>query len=525
MSERRFLHYVFDPARAERAVRFIESCCYLSKGKWAGKRLKLRKWQAEIIRETFGWIDPATGFRRYRKVFIFLSRKNGKSNLAAAIALYCLFGDGEQGAEVVCAANSRDQASIVFNAAAAMVRQSQILHNRAKIIPSTKRILFDETGSILRAVSAEVPTAYGLDISALIYDEIAFATTRELYDALTTAGGSRQQPLQVFITTASWETEGIGHDLYTYAKGVLANPESDPTFLPIIYELPESADWTDEATWGIANPALGDFLQLETLQNEAREAMANTASQGKFLTLHCNRWTQAAESWLDVAKWAEGARPFDEDALRGQPCFLGVDLSSKVDLTAVVALWPLDDGTFYLRPFFFIPDADLRARVLRDHAPYDGWIESRHVTATPGEVVDYSFVRAKIRELAERYEIKAVGYDPWHATQFIQELQADGLECIPIRQGHQSLGAPTKEFESLITAHKLHHDGNPCLVWQIGNVSTRQDANNNIVPCKKKSRQRIDGVVASIMALECSLRIPVFRRPASWDLLEMVAQR
>lgn len=511
---RRFLHYIYDPERAERAVRFIENCCYLAKGEWAGKPLRLRPWQKAIVREIFGWIDPSTGFRRYRKVFIFLPRKNGKSHLGAAIALYLLFGDGEAGAEVVCAANSREQGSILFKAASEMVVQSPYLADEGTVLRGTKRIL--SVDGTMKVIAAEANTTVGQDLHGVFYDEVAFATAREFYDALTTSGGSRRQPLQIYITTASWEIGGIGHQLYNYAKSVANDPKVDPRFLPVIYELDKNADWSDETLWQQANPALYDFLNVEELRDGCREAINNVASQGKFRMFHGNQWVSAADAWLNPVKWAKCEDPeFDERDLEGRPCHLGIDLSSKIDLAALAAMWELSPRRYYLKLWFFLPDADLRERILRDHVPYDAWAEQKMVTLTPGDEIDYQFIRVKVNELRASYQVRSIGYDPWNADAFIQQLKADGWPddaCIPIRQGPQSLGEPSKEFEAAINSGRVSHGSNECMDWNVANVSVREDANGNIVPCKRKSRHRIDGVAASINALDRCLRAPLKKK-------------
>jgi phage terminase large subunit-like protein len=506
---RKFLRFVFNEERANRAVRFIETCCVLSKGKDAGKTLKLRPWQKQIVRELFGWIDPKTGLRRYRKCFIFLPRKNGKSHLASAIALYMLYADGESGADVILAANSREQASIVFNAAAGMVRQSPALQPLSDVIPSTKRIAVQSTSSVLKAVSADAPTAFGLDISALIYDEIAFAPNRDLYDALTTASGSRLEPLQLFITTAGWDHLGIGYHLYQYAKTVLADPGIDPTFLPIIFEVDEKADWTKIANVRKANPAFGDFLNEDEIRNALRLAINQPSEAAKFRMLHCNQWVTAAESALDAAKWRtlEDAAVTDE-RLREADLFLGLDLSSNKDVTALSALWRFKDGGYYTKQYLFLPDADLRGRVLRDHAPWDGWEQSGYVFLTPGATIDYAFIRKTIDSISERFTVKAIGYDRALAHKLITELEASGFLCVVVRQGHETLGAPTKEFESLILSGKILNDGNECMSWMIGNVVFRTNANMEVCPDKQRSRQKIDGVAACINALSVAMKTP-----------------
>ena len=510
----KFLHYVFCRDRALFALRFITRMCRLSEGRFAGQRIKLLPFQVELISELFGWIDPATGFRRYRKAFWFLPRKNGKSTLIAGIALYMLMADGEFGAQVILASNSKDQSGVVFKPAAEMVKQSPQLLAECDVRKANRRILHPSTSSYLAVVPADGKNTLGLNVSCLVYDEIAAAPNRDLYDALTTSSGTRQQALQLFITTAGKETESIGYELYTYAKNVLADPASDPTFYPVIFELSKEDDWTEEANWFKCNPALGSFKLLPDMQAEFTEAMTSTSAQNKFKLFSLNQWVQAVDSWIDIDQWKLCGDPnFDESILKDCPCFLGMDLSKVTDLTALVALWRLPDGRLYLKPRFFIPAEGLRDRCVKDHVPYDAWVENNWVTTTPGPVVDYSFVQAALEEFKKNNQIKAVGYDSWGAVQLVADLTKAGFPMILMRQGHQTLATPSNEFETLVIAKRLVQNANPCMQWQIGNVVTRMDAGANIIPDKKNSTHRIDGVQATIMALGCAMRMAEAPKP------------
>ena len=507
---RTFLHYKFNPHKAKKAVTFIERYCVLFEGQFAGKPIQLRPWQKRLIEELFGWEDPATGLRRYRKAFWFFPKKNGKSTLIAGIALYMLIADGEAGGQVILASNSREQSMNVFRPAAGMVEQSPALQEECQIVASSKRILHPETKSFLAVIPAEAKTIQGLSISCLIYDEIADAPNRDLYDKLTTASKARIQPLQLFITTAGKDFEGIGHELYRYAKSVLADPKSDPTFYPCLFELDKTEDWQDEANWFKVNPALGDFNQLADMRAEYREALSSTSAANKFKMYSLNQWIQAADSWLDADKWKQCYDPtFDESTLTQYPCFLSIDFAKITDLTAVSALWALGDRRYYLKTYFFIPEVGLRERVLRDHVPYDSWIEQNWVTTCPGTELDYAFPKQLITDLSSKYHVKNISYDLWGARQFVQELEKEGIAPVTmVRFGHLTLAEPSKEFESLILGGRIKHDNSPCMNWQIGNVAPRLDQNANIVPDKQRSSGRIDGVCSTIIALYAALKTP-----------------
>ncbi len=505
---RTFLHYVYSQKHANKALTFIQKYCCLFEGEDAGKPIRLRPWQVEMVSNLFGWIDPATQFRRYRKCFWFLPKKQGKSPLVAAIGLYMLVACGENGGQVILASNSREQCGNVYRPASAMCEMSPALAAECKIIKSTKRILHPESNSFLAVIPAEAKTIQGLNISCLIYDEIADAPNRDLYDKLTSSSKTRLQPIQIFITTAGHDDTSIGYELYKYAKSVLADPKSDPTFYPVIYELGKDEDWTLEANWFRCNPALGDFNQLADMRAEFREALSSTAAQGKFKMYSLNMWVKAAKSWLDLEKWKLCVDPdLDESTLKDFPCYLSLDFAKVSDLTALTALWTIGERKYYLKTFFFIPAAGLRERVLRDHVPYDAWIQDGWVTTCPGNELDYAFPKKKIYELIEANNVQCIAYDLWGAKQFCSELEREGNKVVMVRFGHQSLALPSAEFEALIIGGRIIHDNNPCMNWQIGNVVPRPDQNNNIVPDKGHSHQRIDGVCATIIALFAAMKL------------------
>jgi phage terminase large subunit-like protein len=478
-------------------VRFINNLTH-TKGKFAGQGFNLRGWQEDIVRRMF--TVRADGLRQYRTCLLMLPRKNGKSELAAAVALYGLLADGEAGAEVYSAAADKDQAALVFNVAAQMVRNDPELHAMCEIVDSQKRIVYRKTGSFYRAISAEAYSKHGFNASMVIYDELHAAPNRELYDVLNTSMGARSQPLLFAISTAGFDRNSILWELYAHAKRVAENSELDPSFLPMLFEAPQDADWADEHVWAAANPALGDFRSLDEMRIAAKRAKEIPAQQNTFRRLYLNQWTEQEERWIDLATWdaCNGA----VDVEPGRECYAGLDLASTKDITALVLAFPDGDGGLDIVPHFWIPGDSLRERSNRDRVPYEQWMKDGFIHVTNGNVCDYDVIREQIRELAEKYDIKEIAYDRWGATHLVTQLQADGAECVPIGQGFASLSAPTKELDKLITSKALRHGGNPVLRWMAGNVAIEQDAAGNLKPSKKKSREKIDGIVALVMAVD-----------------------
>ena len=491
----------------ERAVRFINSLKH-TKGEWAGQPFRLRPWQeAEIIRPIFGTLLP-DGRRQYRIAYIELPRKNGKTELAAGIGLYLFSADGEPAAEVYSAAVDRDQASLVFGAAAQMVRQSPTLLSEIRIVDSRRNMARPSTNSFYRAIPAEAPGRHGYNAHGIIYDELHAAPNRELWDALTTSTGSRRQPLIVVITTAGYDRHSICWELHDYAVKVRDGVIDDPTFLAVIYAADNEDDWTDEAVWRKANPALGDFRSLDEMRIACQHAQEIPGQQNAFRRLYLNQWTEQDSRWIDMDVWDGNAAGVDAAALLGRSCYAGLDLSSTTDLSALELYFPdeEEDGGTWMH-FYFVPEANMEGRARRDRVPYPLWAEQGHIEATPGNVIDYAFIRERLNALVEGgFQIEEVAFDPWNATQLVTELMADGFTCVPIRQGFASLSAPTKEFEKLLLARRFRGLGHPVARWAASNVSVEQDAAGNLKPSKAKSTDRIDPIVAMVMALDRATR-------------------
>jgi len=477
-----------------------------TKGPFAGQPFNLRTWQKnKIIRPLFK-INRATGKRQYRQCLLMIPRKNGKTELIAALAIDGLLFDGEIGAEVYSAAADKDQASLAFNVAAQMIRNDPDLSASCDILDSQKRIVHHKTGSFYRAISAEAYSKHGFSASRILYDELGSAPTRELWDVLTTSTGARAQPLTVAISTAGYDRHSILYELYSHAKRVAERPELDPSFLPIIYEASTDADWTSEKVWRAANPALGDFRSLDEMRTACARAREIPAQENTFRRLYLNQWTEQAARWIAMEKWDACQWPIDRAALRGRRCFVGLDLSSTTDLTAAVAVFP--DGEFFdVLPHFFIPAERIPQRVARDRVPYDQWTRDGLITATPGPAVDYDYVRNLLVEWDEEFDVRVIAYDPWNATDLVHRLEKqDGFTCAKTRQGFATLSAPSKSLEKAIVSKRIRHDGHAVLRWNIANMSVESDAAGNIKPSKEFSTERIDGGYALIMAIDAMER-------------------
>lgn len=496
--------FYFDKQAADLAVAFFEKLLIHVKGEWAGKPFALQAWQRDdIIRPLFGW-KRADGSRRYRRAYIEIPRKNGKSTLSAGIALYLLFVDDEPGAEVYSAAADRDQASIVFDVAKSMAEGSPQLIKHAKIYK--RSIVVEKTASVYRVLSADAYTKHGLNAHGVVFDELHAQPNRELWDVLNTSTGARRQPLMVMITTAGYDRESICYEQHEYAVEVLAGRLNDPSFFAYIAAAEEGDDWTSPVTWAKANPGLGETVKLDYLAGEALRAQQVPAYQNTFRRLHLNQWTSQDSRFLDMAAWDACAGELPD--LRGRRCYGGLDLASTTDIAALVLVFPpiLADEPFYMMAFFWMPGDNLIGRERRDRAQYHAWAAQGLIIATPGNVIDYAAIERGIVELGEVYDIAEIAFDRWGAESMRQALEGHGLTMIAMGQGFASLSGPTKELVRLILAGDIAHGGNPVLRWMADGVAVRQDPAGNVKPDKSKSTRRIDGVVAGIMALDRAIR-------------------
>lgn len=435
--------------------------------------------------------------------------KTHNSELAAAIALYLLYADNEPSAEVYGAACDRNQASIVFDVARQMVEMSPALMRRSKIRTAGKRIINYRNAGFYQVLSAETGTKHGLNVSGLVFDEIHAQPNRKLYDVLTKGSGdAREQPLFFIITTAGNDKNSICYELHTKALDLMAGRKKDSTFYPVVYGLEHEEDWKDEANWYKANPSLGHTIQIDRVREAYRNAVENPAEENVFKQLRLNIWTSASIRWIPEQVYDKGNLPMDRDALRGRLCYGGLDLSSTSDITALVLAFPprTEEEKYILLPFFWLPEDTLELRCRRDHVLYDVWQKQGFIQTTEGNVIHYGFIEKFIERLGETYHIREIAYDGWNATQMVQNLEDMGFTMVPFGQGFKDMSPPSKELFKLLMEGNIIHGGNPVLKWMAGNVVMRQDPAGNIKPDKEKSVEKIDGIVASIMALDRCIR-------------------
>ena len=532
---------MYNAEKAQQAIDFIQALKH-TKGRWAGKPFILLKWQRVLIKKLFGIVDEF-GFRVYRKAYVEMPKKDGKSELGAAIALYLLTFDDEYGAEVYSAAGDRKQAAIVFNVAAEMVRKDDILSDVCKNIDSQKRIVYYETNSFYEVLSSDVETKHGFNTHGVIFDELHGQLNRKLWDVLTDGSGiAREQPLVFAITTAGYDRNSICWEIHNYALKVKKGIIKDPHFLAMIYSLDEKADWEDEDNWKKVNPSLGTkeevrdslkildierlkdgeekeklkaeidnyrrrrldlkILDIERFRDDFNEARQKPAAINNWRRLRLNQWTSQETRWLPIEKWDACPDKIDVESLEGKVCYGGLDLSATTDLTSFNLAFP-DGEEIKTLSFNFIPKEKMLEKIKVDQVDYGIWEQQGFIIATEGNVVDYNVVQAKIEECLGLYQVQSIAYDRWNATKLVQDLISGGYDkMIPLGQGYQSLNNPTKYLETLILDKKLNHGANPVLRWAFDNCMMTMDAAGNIKPDKGKAKQRIDPVVALIESID-----------------------
>lgn len=498
---------VYDKSAADYAVAFIENLCH-TKGTWAGKPFELIDWQEQIIRDLFGTLKP-NGYRQFNTAYIEIPKKQGKSELAAAVALLLTCGDGEERAEVYGCAADRQQAAIVFDVAADMVRMCPALSKRVKILASQKRIIYTPTNSFYQVLSAEAYSKHGFNIHGVVFDELHTQPNRKLFDVMTKGSGdARMQPLYFLITTAGTDTHSICYETHQKAKDIIEGRKIDPTFYPVIYGADESDDWTDPKVWKKANPSLDITVGIDKVKAACESAKQNPGEENSFRQLRLNQWVKQAVRWMPMEKWDKCAFAVDEDELEGRVCYGGLDLSSTTDITAFVLVFPPidDDDKYIILPYFWIPEDNLTLRVNRDHVPYDVWERQGFLQTTEGNVVHYGFIEQFIEMLGERFNIREIAFDRWGAVQMVQNLEGMGFTVVPFGQGFKDMSPPTKELMKLVLEQKIAHGGHPVLRWNMDNIYIRTDPAGNIKADKEKSTEKIDGAVATIMALDRAIR-------------------
>lgn len=494
--------YAFTEAKGNEICRFIELLTH-TKGALAGKRIALEPWQVFILSTVFGWRRRADGGRRFRRVYIEVSRGNGKSSLSSGVGLYCLVADKEPGAEVYSFATTRDQAKIVFGDAKQMALQNAPLRQRFGLEVLANALYVPTTNSTFQAKSAEGSTLDGLNTHLAVIDELHAHKTRDVYDVVETSLGKRLSSLLWVITTAGFDTSGICYEVRTMVTRVLRNEVADETQFGIIYGLDDGDDWTTEAALRKANPNWGVSVMPEMVLSLQKKAIALPSAMNNFKTKHLDVWCSASSAWMNMQAWNACAVPaLDLSDFEGRRCFIGLDLGSKSDITAKVLIFPGEDDegrtTYSVFCQCYLPR---RAVEQATNSQYAGWAEEGLLTVTEGAMTDFNVVEEDLRVDLSRYEVAAVVYDPWQATQLATSLAEDDAPMVECRNTVQNMSDPMKSLEALVLDGRIRHDGNPVLTWMMSNVVAKVDAKDNIFPRKERYEEKIDGVVALIMGL------------------------
>lgn len=494
--------FYYDELAAKRAIEFFPDCLVHVKGEKAGKPFHLHPSHAKIVGDLFGW-KRANGTRRYRKAYVEIPRKNAKSTLAAGIAIYLLMCDGEAGGEVYSAASTRDQASLVFNMAASMLRHSKTLSKHVTIRDSVKRIMHKKSDSFYRAISADAEGAHGFNANGIIFDEVHTQPDRDLWEVLDTSTGARAQPLTFAITTAGHDRSSICWELHQYARAVIDGQITDDSFYAVIYGADYDDDWQDEKTWYKANPLLGEAVSVEYIREQCKRAQEQPAFQNSFRRLHLNQWTEQESRLIPMAEWDKCAAPIEIADFDGAVCFGGLDLSSTRDVTAFVLLFPQAEGVSVF-PCFWIPEDNINKRAAQDQRVIRAFADAGFVEVTEGNEVDVMYVAKRITEICAPFDVRRIGFDPWNAagpTQRMKELGIPDDVLVKMVQGTSTYNEAIKQLLSMLGSQRLKHDGNKVLRWMASNAAGLQDSNGNLKFHKGKSGDKIDGMTALGMAL------------------------
>lgn len=504
--------FYFDPDKAFLPIDWYQRNLFFTKGRLARKPVVLADFQREWIGNIFGWIDRETGFRKYRAAYIEVPKKSSKSFICAGLSLYMMCV--EYGASVFCVSGSRDQAGIVFDECKAMANLSPNLLKHMTI--NALNISIDERNAFLRPLSANSDTSQGINASTVVMDELHIMD-RALVESLKEAGASFEQPLVIAITTAGiYDSTSVGYEYHDRAKKIAQVPSmNEAQYVYImsaelvakngVFKEYPGADWRDQKVWERCNPGLGITKTFHSISDSVRDSIGSPAAQASTKRYHMNYWNQEANHFIDIDKYKECEGGFDPRELAGQRCYAGLDLSRKTDLTALVLVFPPDkDGSPYrVIPHFWKPEEGLAEAMKRDNQPYSEWESLGFIYTTPGLTIQYSYIRAKLNQLATIYDIAEVPFDAWNASNLVEQLEVDdGFTMVEYPQTPKALSSPTKELQALILEGNIQFDVNPCMLWNMANLCVKSDVSENIRPVKGVSTGRIDGAVALIMALD-----------------------
>lgn len=492
--------FVFDEAAAIRPCKFIELLKHI-KGEWAGTTITLEPWQCFILTTLFGWVCKETGFRRFRTSYQEVPRKNAKSTISAGLSLFMLTSDNEGGAECYTAATTKKQAEIVFNDAKRMATRATDLQDKFKMNVYSKQVLAIGGENVLEPVSSEAKNLDGLNPHFASVDELHAHKTRAVYDVIETAMGARRQSLLSVITTAGFDVRGICYELHDYGKKVLEGIFDDDSFFCIIYTIDEGDDPFSEASWQKANPNWNVSVKPDYVASLARKAKRTLSAQANFKTKHLNVWCKSDTQWLNMDWWSRcGNTIIQLDDFKDVPCWIGLDLASKIDVAALVMLFQRDDE-FYIKPKFYLPHESVEERADSTYQQYSSWATAGYFTLTPGEIIDFDYIEEDILNLHNTMNVLEVGYDPHQATQLATRLDKKGVEMVEVRPLVLNFSEPMKHLEALIKSNQIHHDDNPVMSWMMSNVVGHYDKKDNIYPNKERPENKIDGPVALIIAI------------------------
>ena len=489
----------FDLSKAMRPIRFIEHFCKHSKGPKGGQAFELALWQKAFVAALFGFVDPGTGYRRYREAMCLMARKNGKSTLAAAIALYCFIADGEKGAQVATAATKRDQAKLIFDEAHNMVKQSAALS--AHVRKRKTDLYFAPTLSTFQPLGANYDTLDGLNLSCCVIDEL-HEVKRELYEVLKQSQSARTQPLLIMTTTAGTNRESVYDSIYSYATKVADGSVDDPTFLPVLYELDARSEWDDPQAWPKANPNLGISKSVDDLRTKVERAKVDPSSLPGLLCKDFDVRETRATAWLSFDS-IHNPDGFDLEAFRGCYAIGGADLSRTTDLTAAALLLMDAQGNRFVTSMCWLPEAQFNDRVQTEHIPYDIWRDMGYLRLCQGNTIDYRDVTAWFLEMVNEHGITPlwIYYDSWSARYWVDEMESNGFQMVRCIQGAKTLSLPMQQLGADFQAGKINYGNNPLFEWCCTNVGVQADRNGNIVPVKASSpKRRIDAFMAFLDA-------------------------
>jgi phage terminase large subunit-like protein len=503
----------FDPERVDRVIGALERMQH-TQGEWAGRPLRPDPWQvAYIIAPVYGWVwknDRGNWVRVARTEYAELPRKNGKTTVAGGQALYLTGADGEAGAQVLAAAAGKDQASFCFTPVKALADGSPALKAHFRTLQG--KVLHPKSNSYFMVVSSIADLLHGANVHGAVIDELHIHKSRDLVDAIETGTGARSQPLVIIITTADDGRQGtIYAEKRGYCEQLARGTITDPTFYGVVWGADEDDDPFSEETWAKANPGFGISPTREFMQAESRKAQQSPANLARFKRLHLGLRTKQETKYLELGPWDASASMVDEADLAGRACFGGLDLASTSDLCALAWDFPDGEGGHDIVWRHWCPQAAFDKLNERTAGQADVWRRNGWLTVTPGNVADYDYIRQQINIDRERFDVRTVGYDPWNSSQLVNDLVADDAPMEKVRQGFASMSGPTKELQRLVRegedgTPRYRHGGNPLLRWQIDNFAVEMDPAGNVKPSKRNAGDKIDGVVAGIMALDGATR-------------------